>query len=711
MQQEIAYSINLSTEDLQQIEKWMGRKPSLLEQVFFAYQNRESTILRSAIFLPNKYKKIVEHRGQHFIDIGGAHLCYVQARAQVSTTALAEYESAATIADAYRTQLALGSVPLASWQALGFGDLQRFTTQQSIHKTLEGFGQVNHQMGIPDFGGTLSFHDSFNQNVVANTFSIGILDKKSIHARPSSSKEASLILISPFAIAETAWPESPFLPNPLAEKQLLDAVLEIQQQTKVNAMYTLTDGGLVGALIHCCQEHQSGIEMDLGALGKEAETAYVQVLQTSFPASMLLVIDTTDLGTMASIVNKQELNWLELGGLQDDPTINISKDDTPVVALKSADLAKFKPQLAWLEDTRKPGGRDRKPRFNFRKSASSKDFVKTAKRVLKDPNTFDQQWLKEQLDATVQMNNLGLNSPSAASMIRIKGSGKVLAFSCNVNPRYTQVDPYYGSLLAVTEAARNLIISGATPIATVATMNFGDPSDRLVAWQIQQSLKAIEEATHKFKTPLLDLDWSLGHQAITKNGAIPIAPMPVIGMFGMMPEDTLFTGLGFKEDGHLIYMIGTPHNDINASVYLKLLQYDAATPTPVFDLDEELHIQLHLSKLIQREMIASAHDIMEGGLFVALLESAAVNGYGFSIETDTNFRKDAYLFGEHQSRVIISLKPEREDDLVNYLNAQNVPFTRLGEVTGDQVLIDEDNYGALDHWVAMRTQGMEIAMK
>ncbi|GAB5550688.1 MAG: phosphoribosylformylglycinamidine synthase subunit PurL [Saprospiraceae bacterium] len=709
MQQELAHNINLSTEDLQRIEKWMGRKPSLTEQVFFAYQNKESTQLRKAIFLPNKYKKIVEYRGQSLLDIDESSLCYIHARAHTSTNTLVAFESAATIADTYRAQLALGSRPLASWQALGFGDLQRFSTQQTINKTLGGLSQVNHQMGIPSFGGTLSFHDSFNQNVVANVFSIGILDKKSIKAKPVIPKNASIILISPFSVEETGWPKNTFLPNPLAEKQLMDAVLEIQQLAEFTSMYTLTDGGLAGALVHCCQEHNTGVELDLGHF--ENESTYADGLQAQFPASMLMVIDEQIRARIAAIANKQELYLLDLGSVQEDSTISIAFNDAFISTVKLADLAKFKPQLAWIEDTKKPGNRDRKPRFNFKKSASSKSFAKTAKRILKDPNTFDQQWLKNQLDATVQMNNLGLNSPSAASLIRVKGSEKVLAFSCDVNPQYTQVDPYYGSLLAVAEAARNIIISGATPVATVATMNFGDPADKLVAWQIQQSLKGIQEATHKFKTPLLEIDWSLGHEGITKNGAKPIAPMPVIGMFGLMPDNAVFTGLGFKEDGHLIYMIGTPHNDINASVYLKILQYDAATPTPVFDLDEEQHIQQHLRKLIQREMIASAHDIMEGGLFVALLESAAVNGYGFSIETDTNFRKDAYLFGEHQSRVIISLRPEREDDLVNYLNAQNVPFTRLGEVTGDQVLIDGDNYGALDQWVAMRTQGMKIAMK
>lgn len=709
MQQEFDQPTDLANQDLQQIEKWLDRLPTPTEQLFFKGIHKLDLQLNDLNLLPTKQKKIYEHQGHFFLELGNQQLCSLQVRARTAPTAMAKYASAEVMADTHRAQAVLGAQSLAAWQALGLGDIQRFNTQLTTKNTIDGLGQVNHQMGIPSLGGTLSFHPSFNQNVLVNAFTIGVLDKKNLAQRPRLDPNATLVLMSPYPEVEENTASSFLLPNPLAEQQLVEAVQEIFALGFIPEMHTLDKGGLVGALLRCCLENQLGVTLDLSPFEQEAPLH--NFLQAALPASILLLVNNGDQSYLRDITEKRGLHLKTLGQVQTDFNLQLKLGTVTLADLPIHHLKSFQHLPSWLRNTKKPGQGNRTARFNFKKSASSKSYLKTAKRVLKDPNTFDQKWLKEQLDATVQMNNLNLDKPNAASVIRTKVNNKLLAFSCDVNPRFTEVDPYYGTVLAVAEAARNIIISGATPVATVACLNFGNPEEKIVSWQIQQALKAIQDATHKFQTPLLDLDWSLGNQSITKQGPRSIVPMPVIGMLGILPETPSFTGIGFKEDGHLIYMIGTPHNDINASVYLKLLQSDASSPTPVFDLDEEYHIQLHLQKLIHREMIASAHDVVEGGLLVALLECAAVYGYGFSIETDTNFRKDAYLFGEHQSRVIVSLKPEREDDLVNYLNAQNVPFTRLGEVSGDQVLIDDDNFGPLEEWVAIRTQGMENAMK
>ncbi|MEM6378646.1 MAG: AIR synthase-related protein, partial [Bacteroidota bacterium] len=667
MQKKLAQQINLTADDLQLIEQAIGRPANEVEQLFFACLKRDRFLLQQSNPTQGKQKKVIEFRGHKFLDIGHGQFCYLNAQAHTVPTGVAESEATITMIDTHRKLIALGVRPLAAWQAFGFGDIQRFNTQLAIKKTVAGVGAINHQLGISNLGGSLSFHNSLNQHVLTNTFSIGVTDKKSLDNRPQVKEGTSLLLISPLGFFNKDSESNQFLANPLAEKQLMEALLEMFQEELISAVYPLTDGGLAGALLDCTFENKLGAELSLDLISSTLEPA--RFLQFDFPASVLVLIDPVQEEAAERITNKQELSIWKLGSLQKTSQIAISDGAANILELDITSLTKFKPQPDWGKDSKKSDHKERRPRFNFKKSASSKSFVATAKKVLKDANTFDQTWLKVQLDATIQMTNIGQHKPNAASLIRLKGQHKILAFSCDVNPRYTQADPYYGALLSVAEAARNIIISGAIPIGTAVTMNFGDPSVGKVAWQIQQCLKAIQEASYKLQAPILNMDWSLGHQGISKQGPKSIAPMPVIGMLGLMPDQPVFTGIGFKEDGHLIYMIGTPHNDINASVYLTKLQYDAVTPTPIFDLDEEFHIQQHLRKLIRREMIASAHDIMDGGLFVTLLESAAVNGYGFSIETDTNFRKDAYLFGEHQSRVVISLKPEREDDLVNYLNA------------------------------------------
>jgi len=156
--------------------------------------------------------------------------------------------------------------------------------------------------------------------------------------------------------------------------------------------------------------------------------------------------------------------------------------------------------------------------------------------------------------------------------------------------------------------------------------------------------------------------------------------------------------LDFKAAGHQVYMIGTPQNDIASSEYLRIVHGIDLSPAPHFDLDEEFHIQHNLKAIIKKEMVESAHDVSEGGLFVALMESAMIRGLGFDIETDTNFRKDAYLFGESQSRVVVSVTEEMEDELVNHLNSHNVPFTKLGEVTEGKLAIDGESFGEIGQW-------------
>jgi phosphoribosylformylglycinamidine synthase len=194
---------------------------------------------------------------------------------------------------------------------------------------------------------------------------------------------------------------------------------------------------------------------------------------------------------------------------------------------------------------------------------------------------------------------------------------------------------------------------------------------------------------------------SFYNQSVLADRTEPIFPTPTIGMLGILEDVKYQMTLSFKKEGHLIYMIGTPQNDINCSEYLRLVHKVQLSPAPTIDLDEEFHIQLNLSKLIRRRLIESAHDVSEGGLFTTLLESAMAGNIGFEAETDDNFRKDVYLFSESQSRIVITCTADKEDDLVNYLNTHNIPFTRIGEVTGKRVLVDGEDYGTLNEWKAI----------
>jgi phosphoribosylformylglycinamidine synthase II len=327
-----------------------------------------------------------------------------------------------------------------------------------------------------------------------------------------------------------------------------------------------------------------------------------------------------------------------------------------------------------------------------------KDYVETAKTVCRSPNIASKRWIYEQYDSMVRTNTMTTNAPSDAAVARIKGSRKALAMTVDCNAAYVHADPYAGAMIAVAEAARNIVCSGGEPLAITNCLNFGNPYNPEVYWQFVHAIKGMGEACRKFGTPVTGGNVSFYNQSVYKDRTEPVYPTPTIGMLGILEDINDHMTLHFKAPGHQIYMIGTPSNDLNCSEYLRRVHQVRLSPAPRFDLEEEYQVQQNLKALIRSRQIESAHDISEGGLFVALLESALAGGLGFQVETDGNFRKDAYLFGESQSRVVITVLADNEDELVNYLNSHNVSFTKLGEVAGDRLLIDNEDFGGLEEW-------------
>jgi phosphoribosylformylglycinamidine synthase len=206
------------------------------------------------------------------------------------------------------------------------------------------------------------------------------------------------------------------------------------------------------------------------------------------------------------------------------------------------------------------------------------------------------------------------------------------------------------------------------------------------------------DACRKFNTPVTGGNVSFYNQTVLENAAEPVFPTPTIGMLGVLDNISQRTTIRFKNEGDAIYMLGTPQNDIGSSEYVKRVHDVRFSPAPAFDLDEEFHIQHNMKLIIKKGFVESAHDVSEGGLFVSLVESAMAGNLGFAVETDYNFRKDAYLFGESQSRIVITVKSDNEDDLVNYLNSHNVSFTKLGEVKGQNAIVDEKDFGPIADW-------------
>jgi phosphoribosylformylglycinamidine synthase len=302
----------------------------------------------------------------------------------------------------------------------------------------------------------------------------------------------------------------------------------------------------------------------------------------------------------------------------------------------------------------------------------------------------------DQYDTMVGTKNMTTNALSDAAVVNIKGTKKAIVLTTDCNSRYVHADPQIGCEIAVAEAARNIICAGAEPSAITNCLNFGNPYHPEVYWQFVGAIKGMTNACLKFKTPVTGGNVSFYNQTAMENHVEPVFPTPVIGMLGILPDKKFQMTMDFKKKNDKIYLIGLSRNDISSSEYLYAWHKVKLSPPPYFNIDEEILIQQTVLDLIKKKLINSAHDVSDGGLFVTLFESAMHRGLGFDITSDAEIRMDAFLFGEAQGRIIVTVPTQDEDDFVEVMEESKVNFCILGEVKGKEMLVDDESFGTVE---------------
>jgi phosphoribosylformylglycinamidine (FGAM) synthase-like enzyme len=290
----------------------------------------------------------------------------------------------------------------------------------------------------------------------------------------------------------------------------------------------------------------------------------------------------------------------------------------------------------------------------------------------------------------VGTSTMTTNVPSDAAVVNVKGTDKAIALTVDCNSRYVYADPETGCAIAVAEAARNIVCAGGEAVAVTNCLNFGNPYNPEVYWQFVGAIKGMGAACLKFGTPVTGGNVSFYNQSSDEG---PVFPTPTIGMLGILDNKETMTSLAFREEGDLIYLVGEARNDIASSEYLYSYHGIKNSPAPYFNLDKEWEVQQVISGLIREKQILSAHDVSDGGLFITLLESSMHNSLGFDIETEEGIRKDAYLFGEAQSRVVVSISPDMQSDFIEYMATSSVEYTLIGKVTSGDLLVDGESFG------------------
>jgi phosphoribosylformylglycinamidine synthase len=306
------------------------------------------------------------------------------------------------------------------------------------------------------------------------------------------------------------------------------------------------------------------------------------------------------------------------------------------------------------------------------------------------------KYLSKRFSKSLKPDDTSVKYPSDAAIIEVDDKGKALVATMDCNPGYMTADPFVGSQIAVAEAARNIVCAGGTALAVSDCLNFGNPKDPKSYGAFVASVKGIAAACEFFKLPVISGNVSFYNQRSVEGMIVPVTPSPIIGMVGLLKDSSKHTTLAFKHKGDMIFLIGRSRNDVKGSEYIRKVHGINYSLPPFYDAREERELHQVISGLIDKRLVRSVHDVSNGGLFFTLLESAVPLEFGFDITTDAEIRKDAFLFGESQSRVVVSVSSENQDLFVDYMVEQEFPFSILGHVTRGEVRIDDESFGFIE---------------
>ncbi len=720
---ETAQKLGLNKAEFEKIEEVLGRRPNYTELSIYSVMWSEHCSYKNSIkwlkTLPRDGKRVLVGAGEEnagLIDIGDGLACAFKIESHNHPSAIEPYQGAATgVGGIHRDIFTMGARPIAALNSLRFGNPDSSHTKHLVKGVVKGIGDYGNCFGVPTVGGEVYFHESFNNNILVNAMSVGIVKVgETVSARADGPGNSVLIVGSKtgkdgihgatFASANLTEDSvddlsSVQVGDPFQEKLLLEATLEAIKTGVVVGMQDMGAAGIACSTSEMSARSGTGMVIHLDKVPtRQADMRDWEILLSESQERMLVVAVKGEEQTLYRVFEKWDLECVQIGEVTETGILEYLHNGEKVAEVPADSLVLGGGAPVNSRDYTKPKYFQQIKKYHLNRVKSQSNMTEAAKRLFSSPNLVSKRWVYEQYDSTVRTNNLSTNAPSDAAVVRVKGSEKSLVLSVDCNSAYVYADPYVGGMIAVAEAARNITCTGGIPVAVTNCLNFGNPYDPEVYYQFVNAIKGMGEACRKFDTPVTGGNVSFYNQSVFGEKTEPVFPTPTIGMLGILENPSLQTTLDFKEEGDLIYMLGNLFNDLNSSEYLRRVMNIKYSPAPEFDLYEEFEIQRHIRKLIRKKLVRSAHDVSDGGLFTNLMESAIAGDIGFNVETVDTFRKDCFLFGEGQSRIVITIAPEHEDTLQNYLINNNVSFTKLGEVFGEVAIIDDENFGSISDW-------------
>lgn len=705
---ETAKELGLTPAEYEKIYGVLGRVPTYTELGIYSVMWSEHCSYKNSILqlktLPRSGGRMLVEAGEEnagLIDIGDGYAICFKIESHNHPSAVEPFQGAATgVGGILRDIFTMGARPVAALNSLRFGNLDNDRTKYLLKGVVHGIGHYGNCFGVPTVGGEVYFDECYTDNPLVNAMAVGIVKVGETASAiaigagnpvmilgSSTGRDgihgASLLASREFDEKTEDMRPTVQVGDPFAEKLLLEATLELIASGCVVGMQDMGAAGICCSTSEMSAKGNAGmkINLDLVPLREAGMSAY-EIMLSESQERMLAIVEKGKEHIAREICEKWDVPMTEIGEVTDDGVVRVFRFDKQVVEIPAQSLVLGGGAPVYVREFTEPSyiSTVRSAEFTIDESRNTEMFWK----ILNSPTIASKKWIYQQYDSQVRTNTMNIKGDAAVMRIKeLPGKGFAVCTDCN--SRYAYLNPYRGGLIAVAEAARNVVCVGAEPVAITNCLNFGNPYDPEVYYQFKEAIRGMGDACRTLETPVTGGNVSFHNQS--RNHAI--FPTPTIGMLGLIDDVTNTCGSGFRAIGDVIMVLGNnTREELGGSEYIKQLTGKILGDAPMLDIDEEKRLQKATLAAIRSGLIHSAHDCSDGGLAIALAEMAINSVGSLGAEINAGFGDTAVqLFGEMQSRIVVSVQPEHIDSLKVLCTENQVDCVEIGKVVFDTFTI------------------------
>ena len=702
---ELYEELGLTGSEYEDIIKILGREPNKVELGMYSVMWSEHCSYKSSKEqlrkLPTTGPRVLIGPGENagVVDIGNGKAVVFKMESHNHPSAVEPFQGAATgVGGMVRDIFTMGARPIASLDPLRFGSLENARTRYLLDGVVAGIASYGNCLGIPTVAGDIYFEDSYEENPLVNVMCLGIMPiERLIRGQASEPGSVGVLMgsstgrdgiggVSVLASQEFDEKSAEKRPSvqvgdPFTEKLEIEACLEMLEEGLLTGLQDLGGAGLTCATCETAERGGCGMDVDISKVPlREPGMEPIEIMMSESQERMFAICSEDDLEKVLGICSKWGVDATPLARVTEGDTLRLMMGDKVVAEVPASSLARG-PE--YHREQERPAYIDEVAAFDPGTLKPPDDPGDALLELLGSPNICSRHWVYHQYDHMVGVNTV-MRPGGDAAVLKVKGAKSGLALTCDCNGRYCYLDPYVGAQIAVAESGRNLACSGATPVAITNCLNFGNPEKPGIFWQFCRAVEGLGEGCRQLETPVVGGNVSFYNESFGE----AIYPTPVVGMLGLLDDVDDRVGSAFIREGDLVALLGETKDELGGSEYLKVIHGKVAGSPPSIDWDAEKGLIRCLTRAAEANLLSSAHDLSEGGLAVALSESAIQGGTGAGVKLAGDLPLHVLLFSESQSRALVSLEPGKLEALKEIAARLGVPLEVIGRTGGDNLEVE-----------------------